>query len=337
MLKKKKNKDLKKSTGKEEVRETFVEVLCHNVYKFIGRKLMYKKKFKDFFYGNIYNHRYEGILKKANLKLIPEEYFLTIFLSMFLLLVSILILSFVYLFINSAIAAIIFYAGIFLVAVSGIFLYNFPILTANTRGTEIDASIPYLLPYMKILAKELSLSKIVEIIGDFLIYKEIKTEFQKIKYYYSVLGYDVHSSIREAMASCPSRQLSDMMNDLVTISNSGGNIYNYLERKLENLNQEIDAVEKKNIDTLLIYSQIYVVILLIAPLFYTIMSTILNLIDFSSTTGGASSAGGNSTVASIFAMLIFLPLVYAAFMMLVYYSKPLYSRLKPIKNETFDI
>ena len=189
----------------------------------------------------------------------------------------------------------------------------------------------YLLPYLKILAKEISLSKIIEIIDDFLIYKEIQIEFKKITYYKDFLGYDIHSSIRKAMESCPSRELSDLMNDLVTISNSGGDIYLYLNRKLKNLNQEIDAIEKKNIDTLLILSQIYVVILLIALLFFTIMSSILSLVDFSTSTS-SSINGAGSSFSSILMLLFFLPLIYIGFMMLVYYSKPLYSRLEPISK-----
>ena len=125
------------------------------------------------------------------------------------------------------------------------------------------------------------------------------------------------------------KSISDLMNDLVTISNSGGDIYSYLQRKLENLNIEINALEEKNIDTLLIFSQIYVVLLLISPLFFTIMSTILNLIDFSAI---SSNSGTSSTVSLIVGLLVFLPLAYALFMFLIYYSKPLYSRLSPIKK-----
>ena len=146
------------------------------------------------------------------------------------------------------------------------------------------------------------------------------------------MGYDIQSSIREAMLSCPSRQLSDLMNDLVTISNSGGDIYAYLDRKLYNLQLEIEAVEAKNIDTLLIFSQIYVVLLLIAPLFFTIMSAILNLVQFSA----ESSSSETSAVFLIFMLLLALPFIYAGFMMLIYYTKPLYSRLKPMKNERFN-
>ena len=315
-----------------EFSDDLMTVYCHNLYKYFGRKILLNPKFKKFFYAHIYNKKYEVLLKKANLKLIPEEYFISIYISILITIFLIIFLSIIFIFINILYSAIIFYAGILLVAFVGIFLYNYPLVLANKRKAEIDASIPYLLPYLKILSKELNLSKIINIIDDFLVYKEVKFEFEKIKYYSDFLGYDIQSSIREAMQSCPSRELSDIMNDLVTISNSGGNIHNYLERKLENLDKEIDALEKKTIDTLLIFSQVYVVLLLISPLFFAIMTSILNLIKFSTGTSGGS--GGNDSVFMIIGMLFVLPFVYFGFMMLIYYSKPLYSKLKPIvKNE----
>ncbi len=308
-----------------EIEDTLLVKYCHFLYNIVGKKLLSNKKFKTFFENNIYNKKYEGILKKANMKLIPEEYFISIYITLSALFSIVILSIFFFIFINSAFLVFLFYLGILAVTGVGIFMYNYPVVIAKTRGDEIDAAIPYVLPYMKILAKELNLSKIIEIIDEFLIYKEIHEEFKKIKYYSNFLGYDIHSSIREAMLSCPSKQLSDIMNDLVTISNSGGDIYKYLERKLSNLNEEIDAIEKKNLDTLMIYSQIYVVLLLISPLFFTIMNSVLNLLEFTST-----SNGGNGT--EMIVMLLFiLPFLYIGFMMLIFYSKPLYSRLKPFK------
>lgn len=319
-----KNKKINKSKSSEN----FIEKYCHFVYKNFGRKLLDNKKFKSFFKNKIYNKRYDNILKKANLKLIPEEYFLTIFISIFSILLISVVLSFIYLFINPIFYLLFLFGGIFVLCFVGIFLYNYPLLLAKKRGNEIKAAIPYILPYMKILAKELNLSKIISIIEDFIIYKEMKIEFERINYYSNVLGYDIHSSIRETMISCPCRDLSDMMNDLVTISNSGGSIYSYLDRKLNNLNLEIDALEKKSIETLLIYSQIYVVLLLIAPLFFTIMTSILSLINFSTKSSTVSS--GFSSISSIVILLFVLPFLYVGFMFLIYFSKPLYSRLKPL-------
>ena len=323
----------KKKVVEKEFSENPLTFYCHTLYRYVGRNLLGRKKFNNFFKSNIYNKRYENILKKANLKLMPEEYFIAIYITMMIGISSLVILSFTFLFFNSVISALLFFGGVIMITSLGIFMYNYPILLASARGKEIDAAIPYLLPYLKILAKEISLSKIIEIIDDFLIYKEMRVEFRRIKYYSNFIGYDLHSSIREAMQSCPSRELSDLMNDLVTITNSGGDIYRYLERKLNNLNEEIEAIEKKNIDTLLIYSQIYVVLLLIAPLFFTVMSAVLSLINF--TTEDSSSLLGTGGSFGVTVILLFaLPFAYVGFMMLVYYSKPLYARLKPIQNET---
>lgn len=319
-------KDLSKEIDSHLTSDSSLTSYCHFVYKYFGRDLLKKKSFRKVFDKNIYNKRYETILRRANMRLLPEEYFVSIYLTIVFTLVFLLVFTILFLFINSVVSVLLFYGGILFLAGLGIFLYNYPILVANKRGEEIDAAIPYLLPYLKILSKELSIAKMINIIDDFLIYNELRSEFKKIKYYSDFLGYDIHSSIREAMVSCPSKQLSDMMNDMVTISNSGGNVYNYLDKKLNNLNEEIEALEKKSLDTLLIFSQIYVVLLLIAPLFFTIMSSILNLVEFSADGG---SGGGGSIVGVILMMLMILPFAYAGFMMLVYYSKPLYARLKP--------
>jgi archaellum biogenesis protein FlaJ (TadC family) len=307
---------------------------CHFLYSTMGRTLLMKSPaFKKFFQSKIYNKRYEGILKKANLKLLPEEYFFSVFITLVFSILFFLLLSIVLFFSLAAVSALIFYFGLGLVVLIGIFMYNYPVFVAKDRGQQIDAAIPYILPYLKILGRELNLQKILNIVDDFIIYKEIQIEFKRIKYYSDFLGYDIHTSIREAMASCPSRQLADLLNDLVAISNTGGNVYSYLDRKLSNLNIEIEALEKKSIDTLLIFSQIYVVILLIAPLFFTIMSAILSLVNFSAESASPSLFGGSSSVTSIIALLFFLPFAYIGFMMLIYFSKPLYSRLKPMKNE----
>lgn len=322
----------KKKIEKEIFGNTFGVVVIHFIYKIIGRKLLLNKKFKSFFMKKIYNIKYEDILKKANMKVLPEEYFMSVFLAIIFLTIIIFIFIFIFIFINPLISMLFFYGGIVVLSLSGILLYNYPVVLSKDRGNKIDASIPYLLPYLKILSKEINLSKIIEIIDDFLIYKDIKIEFRKIRYYTEFLGYDIHSSIREVMLSCPSRELADLMNDLVTISNSGGDIHSYLERKLANLNTELAALEKKNIETLLIFSQIYVVLLLISPLFFTIMSSILNLINFSGASAASTGSSSNGAVNAIVLLLVFLPIAYAGFMALIYYTKPLYSRMEPIRK-----
>ncbi len=325
-------KNKKENKINEILNENSITNFFHFIYKIFGKKLLQKKGFRKFFYEQIYNKKYEAILKKANFRLIPEEYFFVIFFLLFIMFIICFIISILFIFVKFNIAQLIFYTSILLIFIIGLFLYNLPIILANVRRNNINASLIYILPYLKILSKELNLQQIITLIPEFIIYKDAYIEFQRINYYYNFLGYDIHSSIRIAMESCPSKELSDILNDLVSISNSGGDIYKYLSNKLENLNTEIIAIEKKNIDSLLIFSQIYVVLLLIAPLFFAIMSSILELIQIDFSNVGGASLNSSSTSMIIFSLIFFLPLAYGVFIGLVYYTKPLYKRLEPIKN-----
>ena len=66
---------------------------------------------------------------------------------------------------------------------------------------------------------------------------------------------------------------------------------------------------------------------LISPLFFAIMSSILNLVQT-----GSQGGGGSDTILLLVFLLIALPFAYVGFMLLVFYTKPLYSRLTTIKN-----
>ena len=295
------------------------------VYRVLGRKLLQNDNFRKFFYKKIYQEKYETVLLKANMRVMPEEYFSTIFITITGIGSLIILLSIVMLFFEHIYALYAYMAAVGLMVFGGFNLYNYPISISKKRGAEIDAAIPYLLPYMKILSTEVNLSKMLSIIDGFLIYKEIRAEFRKIKYYADFLGHDIHTSIRKAMESCPSRKLSDIMNDLATITSSGGDVYNYLVRKVNAEDKELQSIENKNIDTLLILSQVYVILLLIAPLFFTIMTSILSLIAM-------GDEGGGDNVGTIMGLLFGLPFLYIGFMLVIYYSKPLYARL-PVDEE----
>ena len=76
-MEKKKNKN----ELKESEKEAFLSVYVHTLYRYVGRQLLANKKFKKFFNKSVYNKKYEEILKKANLKLLPEEYFVSIYIT----------------------------------------------------------------------------------------------------------------------------------------------------------------------------------------------------------------------------------------------------------------
>ena len=312
---KKKNKDL------EWEKDGFLISLTHFCYIGIGKRFRKIGFFKKYFEKKTFNQQYEEALLHANIRVLPEEFFFMVHFSIFSFAILLLFLLILIFFVYPDFVVPVFYLGIILTSCLGVFLFNYPFIIVKERREEIDAALPYLVPYLKILSKELGFADILKIIPNFLLYKELRLEFSRIKYFNEILGFDLHNSVKEAMKFCPSKKLSDMLNDLVTITNSGGDIYYYLSKKLGDVYDDIDSVEKKNVETLLIFSQIYVILLLIAPLFFAIISAVLNLISLSSQTGQVDFQ-------NTFLLILILPFCYIGFMFLIYYSKPLYSRLR---------
>lgn len=310
--------------------ETALSKTCHYTYIYIGKHILKIKQFRKFFYKSIYIKKYEDILQQANLRIYPEEFFITSFLFLIFLIVSYSIGVF-FLVINypEFFSFSLFVAGLVTVIIGGIFFYNYPLYYSKQRAKEIDAAIPHILPYLKLLSSDLSLSDIVKLMDEFTPYKELKKEFQKIRYYNEFLGLDLITSIQRSMKTSPSKKLSELMNDIIVISNSGGNVYSYMITKVDRMNQEIESIERQTLESVMILSQIYIVFLLIGPLLAAVVLSVFSFISFG-TIGGDPTATPESSSQIIYfiVMLSIIPPMYFMFYLIVYMVKPLYSKIQ---------
>lgn len=315
--------------------ETALSKTCHYSYLYLGKFILRNSSFRSFFYKNIYVKKYEDILQQANLRIYPEEFFITSFFFMILLvIIYALLVVFIVLYIPNFFSFPLFFAGLLGITIGGISFYNYPLYYSRQRSKEIEAAIPHILPYLKLLSSDLSLSDIIKLMDEFTPYKELKKEFQKIRYYNEFLGLDLISSIQRSMKTSPSKKLSELMNDIIVISNSGGNVYMYLSTKVERMNQEIESLEKQTLESVMILSQIYIVFLLIGPLLAAVVLSVFSFISFG-TIGGdpsASSVDTSSQIVYFIVMLTIIPPMYFIFYLIVYMVKPLYSRLQ-VDNE----
>ena len=94
------------------------------------------------------------------------------------------------------------------------------------------------------------------------------------------------------------------------------------------------ALERKYFNSLLLYSQIYITLLLISPLFYAIIVSLFNIVEFSSFSQLQKvnldfSFVNYFEIIVLYFVLIFL---YGFFAYLIYLSKPLINRLKSIEK-----
>ena len=282
------------------------------------------------------SEQYSIVMRKANMNLFPEEYYMSsIFAGIFFFMA--LIFTTIVLFLNGQyiIAQTVFYACSVLTVLYFSLILNYPEIKAKSRAANIDASLLLVTPYFKILSKDLPLYSVVGIISRFLKYKEISNEFDKINYYFNFLGFDINTSINKAMRSCPSDKLRQMLSDLVSIKTTGGDAYLYLEKRTENENETIIKLEKKNVETLLNFSQIYIILLLILPLFMGLLYSLMNIIDFSIFSEGYNVVESPKTLDEtvydfipFIVLLFFMPIVYTVFIILINLSKPIYKKLE---------
>lgn len=309
--------------------ETALSKTCHYSYILFGKYLLRNKSFRTFFYKTVYIKKYEDILQQANLRIYPEEFFITSFLFMILLIITYSIFSLIFtLYFSEFFTFSLFVVGLVSVTLGGIFFYNYPLYYSKQRAKEIDAAIPHILPYLKLLSSDLSLSDIIRLMDEFTPYKELKKEFEKIRYYNEFLGLDLISSIQRSMKTSPSKRLSELMNDIIIISNSGGDVYSYMTTKVERMNQEIESLEKQTLESVMILSQIYIVFLLIGPLLAAVVLSVFSFISFGTIGGSSAPTDSNSQIIYFIVMLTIIPPMYFIFYLLVYMVKPLYSRIQ---------
>lgn len=313
--------------------DTFFSTLCHYTYVLIGQHLLKNKKFNNFFESNIYIKKYEDVLQQANLRIYPEEFFITAFLFLILLFILyffgiVILLSYF----PELFSFALFVIGIVVITIGGIGFYNYPLYYSKQRATEIEAAIPHIMPYMKLLSSDLSMANVIKLLDEFTTYKELKKEFEKIRYYNEFMGVDLNTAVHRSMKTCPSKKLAELMTDIVVISNSGGNVYSYMTNKVDRLNQEIESLEKQTLESTMILSQIYIVFLLIGPLLAAVVLSVFSFISFGTIGGtgdvGPSPGDTNSQIITFIVMLTIIPPAYFAFYLMVYLVKPLYTRIQ---------
>ena len=326
--------------------ENFLTKFCIFFYQIFIRNLPKNFLNKSKLESEYKKEKYIKAIKKSGMNILSEEYYMSlvflglfIFMILFIIIVLMFFISFsIELFgfniNNIMISSFLFFLSFGIITIYFISIFSYPVFLQKKREKEIDAALLKIIPYLKITSKDLSMASIIEIMPKFVKFREISIEFKKIQYYYDFLGQDINTSIRKAVETCPSKTLKDLLNDLVNITNSGGNIYSYLNEKEKEYEDLFMALERKYFNSLLLYSQIYITLLLISPLFYAIIVSLFNIVEFSSFSQLQKvnldfSFVNYFEIIVLYFVLIFL---YGFFAYLIYLSKPLINRLKSIEK-----
>lgn len=182
------------------------------------------------------------------------------------------------------------FSSVIITAAAGCLIYYYPTLKASGRKTRIDLDLPYAVTYMQALSPILSLADIFRNIHqEYDLYGEVSNECGVIIRNMDVFGEDLNTSIEHAKEITPSENFRELLNDLLLMHQSGGNLTNFFNAK-SLAYREISRNEQDSLLQFLeMIAEIYVTVFVAGPIAIIIMLVAQNLT-------GQSTLGGITTL-----------------------------------------
>lgn len=201
---------------------------------------------------------------------------------------------------------------LFVLLIPGVLIgiFTYPKTVAKGRKSSIDLDLPYAITYMQALSTTMTLYNVIRKIyeADDL-FGEVGKEFGLIVRDVEVFGDDLYSAIRNLQKVTPSKNLEEFLNDLLLLSNSGGDITNFLSSRSayfrESAARELESVLK----TIEVMAEVYVTAFVAGPITMIIIIVAQNL-------GGKSDLAGYMPLIIIGLALGSIGMIYILYLML---------------------
>ena len=174
-----------------------------------------------------------------------------------------------------------FFIIIVLTALLGGITYGFfmiyPGFLASERKGKIDRQLPYAVTFMYALTKGgmniidvfRLLARSEDTYGE--VSKEVETFVRDMDYF----GHDLRTALANVSEMTPSSRFQDLMYNLLTVIDSGGNISRYFQDKADQYLQQTIIDQKGFLETLGLLAESYVTAFVAGPLFIIIMGVMM--------------------------------------------------------------
>ena len=174
-------------------------------------------------------------------------------------------------------ALAVFFVGIIPVG-TFLFSYFYPKMIAAGRKSKIDLDLPYAVTYMQALSTTVTLYDIFKGVFESRdLYGEVSKECGLIVRDVEVFGFDLVTAIENAKETTPSENFRELLNDLLLVHRSGGDLKAFFQAKSDSYRE----ISKNEMDSLLQFlemiAEIYVTAFVAGPIAIIIMLVAQNL------------------------------------------------------------
>ena len=260
---------------------------------------------KIFEHLNISETSRNRLLEKADISMVYQEYYSMVLMNLIIgFIVAFLSTFILYLFIPNQITALILLVVSSVVPVSiGMYYITLPVSKAKARGKNIDRFLPYATNFINTMSVAgISPAEIFEALSAVDLYGELQKEAKKITTEINMMGVDTITALKHAIQISPSKKFKEFLQGILEVIMSGSELAPYFQRCVDKY-MEMDLMErKKNLESLAVMAEAFVVTVIAFPLFLVIIISIM----------GMTSGGISFEFLFILAFLI-LPLAYFGF------------------------
>lgn len=254
---------------------------------------------------NISKTSKNNLLERADIAMAYQEYYSMVLMNIILgFIASFVSTLFLYLIVPNPITALLILLISSIVTIStGLYYIGLPRSKAKSRAKKIDKYLPYAANFINTMSMAgVSPAEIFEALSNVALYGEIQKEAQKITTEINLMGVDTVTALKNAIAISPSDKFKEFIQGILSVIQSGSELAPYFERCVEKY-MTTDLVDRKrNLESLAIMAESFVVTVIAFPLFLVIIMVVMGL-----------TSGGIPTLFMYLIAFMVLPMAYFGF------------------------
>jgi len=190
-------------------------------------------------------------------------------------------------------------------------VYSYPFMIANDRKSKIGQELVFGIVHMSAIAGSGAQPiKIFQLLVDSGDYDELAEELKRVLNYVNVFGSNLSSALKAVSDSTPSQELKEIFNGMISTIETGGDIRQYLRDKSEDSLVKFKTNQRKRIETVGVYSEVYTGFMIAGPLLFIVTFAILEKV--SPVIGGIPI--GTLATLGTFVLLPFLNILFILFL-----------------------
>jgi archaeal flagellar protein FlaJ len=326
---------LKESLSKEKRKTEKIQVRRQEIKDFVKKQKKTKegnKKYKVYktnFYSKIsnffmedfafyiskkypeYNDELVSQLTIANIRILSKTYISLMLFSTFIAFPIVTVISFIIL-INLWIALLL---GATASMITFFIFKKYPLYEKSAKAKLIKQELTFALIHMSAVASSgAPPMEIFKLLVESKEYKHLNSEFERVLNYINIFGYNLTTSLKSVASTSASPELRELLYGLASTIETGGGIKEYLKGKADEALVKYKLDQKKYLEVISTYSEIYTGVLIAAPLLFLVTLAILERIS-------PNVAGIPINTIAILSVFVLLPILNIIFILLLEGSK----------------